>query len=151
MRLGVCSATLGMLVSFGAGLCARPAAAGQNSAATAPKSSTATYDIKRETILQGTVVTFVANSGRAPFGAHAVVETSSGQVDVDLGDARLFESKQVSLKAGDALRITGENLAFGSGTQFVARVVQKGEQTVAVRSVRGFPVKPLSKPAGGTL
>ncbi len=72
-------------------------------------------------------------------------------MDVELGSAHLLASKNFSLNPGDAVKITGETVALGNGTQFVARVVQKGDQTIAVRSVRGFPIRPLTKPAGGAL
>ena len=135
-----------------AGFCARPAAAQQANAAAAPKTAAATaYDVRRESVLEGTVVRFVPNSTTAPFGAHVLLQTSSGEIDVHLGDARFLASKNLALNPGDALKITGEALAVGSATQFVARVVQKGTQSVAVRSVRGFPLKPLTKPAGGAL
>ena len=152
MKLGVCSVTLGCAVLLAACLCVPPAKAQQSNAAVVPKAANAAaYDVRRESVLQGTVVSFVANSTTAPFGAHVVLQTSSGEVDVHLGDARLLASKNLALNPGDALKITGENLAFGSATQFVARLVQKGQQAVAVRSVRGFPLKPLARPAGGAL
>jgi hypothetical protein len=156
MKPGVCSATLwkaalGCVLALGSGAFASSAMAQQSNAVPPKPTTAATYDVTRETVLQGTVVTFTANSTATPFGAHVVLETSSGEVDVHLGDARLLASKNLSLNAGDAVKIVGENLASGGETQFVARVVQKGDQTVAVRSVRGFPIKPLTKPAGGAL
>ena len=152
MKLGVGSATLACVAMLAAGFCARPAAAQQANASGVPKATAATaYDVRRESLLQGTVVRFVANSTTAPFGPHVVLQTPSGEIDVHLGDARMLASKNLALNPGDAVKITGETLAIGSSTQFVARVVQKGAQSVAVRSVRGFPLKPLAKPAGGAL
>lgn len=151
MKLGVCSASLASIVLLAASLCARPAAAQQANAAVAPKPPAQTlYDLRRESVLQGTVVNFTANSA-APFAANAVIQTASGSVDVQLGDARLLASRQLSLNPGDSVKIVGENLVSAKGTQFVARIVQKGEQVVAVRSPRGFPLKPSAKLAGGAL
>ncbi len=145
MKLGVCSVTLMCAALLANCLCVRSAEAQQaNSAAAA-------YDVRREAILQGTVVRFTSNSDAAPFGAHVVLQTAAGEVDVELGSAHLLASKNFSLNPGDAVKITGETVALGNGTQFVARVVQKGDQTIAVRSVRGFPIRPLTKPAGGAL
>ena len=69
-----------------------------------------------------------------------VVHTSNGIVDVHLGDARLLAANHFTIQSGDSLRIIGETVAYGNGTQFVARIVQKGTQVLAVRSVRGIPL-----------
>ena len=103
------------------------------------------YDVSREISLQGTVISFVANSATPPIGPHVVVQTATGQVDVHLGDARTLEANHLTLAAGDSIRVVGENVAYGEGTQFFARVVQKGNQAVALRSPRGFPLRPMSK------
>ena len=81
----------------------------------------------------------------APLGPHVTVSTGSGVVDVHLGNARLLEASHLSLSAGDSIQIVGENISYGSGTQFVARVIQKGNQTVALRTTRGFPLAPMGK------
>jgi hypothetical protein len=131
-----------------------PVAAGaQQTAASAPGISQA-YEMSRETALTGTIVQFVKNSSVAPLGAHVVVQTGSGPVDVQLGDPRLLQANSLSLTAGDNVRIIGEALPYGQGTatQFFARVIQKGSQVLNVRSVRGFPLKPMaSKSNGGVL
>jgi hypothetical protein len=66
-------------------------------------------------------------------------------IDVHLGNAKLLEATHFSLASGDSLRIVGENVPYGSGTQFLARVIQKGNQTLTVRTVRGFPLAPSGK------
>jgi hypothetical protein len=103
------------------------------------------YDISRETVLQGTVVQYTPVSSVAPLGPHVTVQTGSGVVDVHLGSARLLEANQFSLNSGDSIRIVGENVAYGTGTQFLARVIQKGSQVLAVRSARGLPLAPIGK------
>jgi hypothetical protein len=103
------------------------------------------YDVSRESVLQGTVLTYTAAATAPPLGAHVTVQTSSGVVDVHLGNAQLLTANHFSLAGGDSVRITGENVAYGNSTQFLARVIQKGNQTLAVRSVRGFPLAPSGK------
>lgn len=103
------------------------------------------YEVSREVSLQGTVVSFIANSSTPPLGPHVVVQTASGQIDVHLGDSRTLEAAHLTLAAGDSIRVVGENVAYGDGTQFFARIVQKGNQAVGVRSVRGFPLRPVGK------
>src|SRR5436305_14858738 len=80
------------------------------------------YTLSRESVLQGTVVSYTAGSTIAPLGPRVIVQTPSGAIDVHLGNAKLLESNHFTLAPGDAVRVVGENLAFRNGTQFVARV-----------------------------
>jgi len=75
-----------------------------------------------------------------PLGAHVKLQTSSGIVDVHIGNGKLLTANHVALQAGDAVKITGENVAYGQSTVYVARVIQKGSQTVTLRSLHGTPL-----------
>jgi hypothetical protein len=101
------------------------------------------YDAGREVQLVGTVVKFSASS-LPPMGAHVLVQTASGQVDVHLGNAKVLAANHLALNAGDSIRIVGEPMALGDGTYFAARIVQKGMQAVAVRNAKGFLVTTVS-------
>jgi hypothetical protein len=103
------------------------------------------YDVSRETVVEGKVLQYTAASSVVPLGPHVTVQTSSGVVDVHLGSARLLEANNFSLASGDSVRIVGENVAYGKGSQFLARVIQKGTQVLAVRSARGLPLAPSGK------
>ncbi len=103
------------------------------------------YDVSREVSMQGTVVSFTENSSTAPLGPHVVIQTTSGQVDVHLGDAKLLKANHLTLAAGDSVRVVGENVTHGTSNQFFARIIQKGNQTLTLRSARGFPLRPASK------
>ena len=129
---------LGALAVFGSLVLAAAASAQQKQSSLAQRSSS--YDLSRESVLQGTVVSFTAQSSTAPLGAHVTVQTSSGLVDVHLGNPKLLEASNFSLSVGDSVKIAGESVAFGQGTQFVARVIQKGNQSLTLRSLRGFPL-----------
>jgi hypothetical protein len=120
------------------------ASAQQQKAQTVPQRNQS-YDVSRESVLQGTVLTYTAASSTAPLGAHVTVQTASGAVDVHLGNAQLLAANHFSLSSGDGVRIVGESVAYGTSSQFLARLVQKGNQTLAVRSVRGFPLSPSGK------
>jgi hypothetical protein len=116
------------------------------------------YDVQRESTLVGTVIAYTASSTPTPSGAHVTLQAPGGVVDVHLGDARLLDAGHISIQTGDTLRIIGENVTFAGATQFLARIVQKGTQAVAVRSQRGIPVRYVapnssgeSKPHGGVL
>lgn len=102
------------------------------------------YDMNRENSLLGTVVKFESSSSTPPIGAHVILQTSSGQVDVHLGNARVLQAGHLELNPGDNVRIVGEPLALGDGTYFAARIVQKGIQAVAVRNAKGYLLTPAS-------
>ena len=98
------------------------------------------YDVDREVTLVGTVVAYSSNSKTAPGGPRVSLQTPSGVIDIHLGDARLLAANQFTLQPGDTLRIVGENISYSGGTQFVARIVQKGAQALLLRNTRGIPI-----------
>ena len=103
-----------------------------------------TYKANREISLVGTVVKFETSSTVPPMGAHATIQTASGQVDAHLGNAKVLEANHLTLNAGDNVRIIGEPMALGESPYFAARIVQKSTQAVAVRNAKGFPLSPAS-------
>jgi hypothetical protein len=116
----------------------------QQKAQSAPQKNLS-YDVSREVAVQGPVISYSETSTVAPFGPHVALQTSSGVLDVHLGNARLLESNRLTLAAGDPIRVIGENVLLGSGTQFLARVIQKGNQALTLRSPQGFPLRPATK------
>lgn len=120
--------------------------AGAQQARTAAPQNHQVYSLARETVLQGTVVSFMAASTVLPMGAHVTIQTASGQVDVHLGNAKVLQAGHLELNPGDNVRIVGETMPLNGGTFFAARVVQKGQQGVIVRTASGILVRnaPLS-------
>jgi hypothetical protein len=100
------------------------------------------YDASHETQIQGTVVSFTASSQTAPIGPHATIQTSSGNVDVHLGNSDTMKINDVFLAAGDSVKIVGASHNFGNGDVLLARVLQKGNQTVTLRNAKGIPLAP---------
>jgi hypothetical protein len=98
------------------------------------------YDLSRDTVLEGTVLKYTENSSIPPIGAHVSVQTSSGPVEVHLGDARFLKFNKFTLTEGSSVKITGQNLSYGQGTIFFARIIQQGGQALALRSVNGAPL-----------
>lgn len=124
-----------------------PFSGAQQKRTLSPETSSA-YDAARETILEGTVVSYTAASTVPPVGPHAMIQSSSGVVDVHLGNAQLLKVNHVTLASGDAVSIVGENVSFGNGPAiFLARVLHKGSQTVTLRNLKGIP---LAARAGGS-
>jgi hypothetical protein len=119
-----------------------PSTAAAQAKAVAEGRNHALYDATREVSLQGTVASFTQNSKQFPAGAHVVVQTSAGPVDVHLGDARLLKLNNMTIPQGASVRIIGEPVTTPQGTFFLARLVQQGTQVVAVRSTTGMPLSP---------
>ena len=125
-----------------------PAFAQQSTIARA--ADTRRYDLRRETNLVGTVVSFEPYSKTAPYGALLILQASFGVLEVHLGDARLLSANHFTIQSGDTLRIVGEPLSAHQATYFVARIVQKGTQALALRTPQGslIPyVAPRAAPA----
>lgn len=123
-----------------------------------PASAPAAFAVKREITVLGTVAAYTQTPQAPPFGARVTLETCAGTVDVHLGDPRFLAANQFAIQPGDSLRIVGEAVAYGTGSQFVAPIVQKGTRALMVRSRRGFPLSYAaprsdlnSKPQGGVL
>jgi len=129
-----------------AALSSAPYSGAQEKAAPVPQISHA-YDVTRESVVQGTVISYTAASAVAPIGPHAKVQTAAGVVDVHLGNAQLLKQNDVFLASGDAVSIVGETMNFASSPVFVARVLRKGSQTVTLRNLNGIPM--LAKPPAG--
>lgn len=108
------------------------------------------YSASRETTVQGKVLEYSDTSATAPVGAHVKLQTASGVVDVHLGNARIIAANHLSLAAGDAVTVTGENVAFGGGIMFAARSIQKkGGVSVMLRSKNGIPLLLTPRTANG--
>jgi hypothetical protein len=100
------------------------------------------YDMAKDVALSGTVLSYTENSKTPPLGAHALVATASGNVDVHLGNARLLRQAKMALKPGQSIRVVGQSRTLGQGSVFLARLVQSGTQVVALRSDHGLPLTP---------
>jgi len=111
--------------------------------------SGAAYDVARESVISGKIVQYSSASTNAPLGAHIFLQTASGTIEVHTGNARVIQASNISLQAGDSVSVTGENVPFGNGSVFVARIIQKGSQSVTVRSKNGVPLLPTAVNANG--
>jgi hypothetical protein len=109
------------------------------------------YDVARESVISGKILEYSAASNTVPAGAHISLQTSSGTVDVHAGNPKLVTASHLSLQAGDSVNITGENVTVGDKSVFVARIIQKGNQSVAVRSANGTPLRPTARSADGRI
>jgi hypothetical protein len=115
------------------------------------KAGPGAYQASRESILSGKILSYSASSTSAPLGARISLQTSSGALEVHAGNAKLIATSNLSLKAGDSVTITGETVPFGTKEVFVARVIQKGTQSLIVRSKNGTPLLPISRDGNGNI
>jgi len=104
------------------------------------KTAPGTYDIAKDVSLQGTVLSFTENSQTPPIGAHVMLQTTAGNVDVHLGNARFLHLAKLNITQGASVRFVGQMSTTGKNQIFLARLVQVGAQVVAVRSVHGLPL-----------
>ena len=111
----------------------------------------AAYDAARESVISGKIVQYSSASTTPPLGAHISLQTGSGTIEVHAGNAKLIEASNISLQAGDTVSITGETVTFGNTSVFVARIIQKGSQSVTVRSKNGVPLLPTAVGANGKI
>jgi len=96
------------------------------------------YDATREVVVNGTVLSYSENSTSRPNGAHVMVQTPTGPVDVHLGPSSYLRANHFSLTAGDSVRILGSMSSADTGSVLLARIAQKAGQTIAIRSTQGF-------------
>jgi hypothetical protein len=108
--------------------------------AVSAKTAPGTYDISKDVSLQGTVLSFTENSQTPPIGAHVLLQTAAGNVDVHLGDARFLHLSKLNITQGANVRFVGQMSTAGKNQVFLARLVQVGAQVVVVRSVHGLPL-----------
>ena len=122
--------------------------------AVSAKAASNTYNIANDASLQGTVISYTENSQTPPIGAHVLLQTSAGNVDVHLGDARLLHLAKLNITPGANIRVVGQmstvvqdsggqnggSQKSGQSSVFLARLVQVGAQLVAVRSDHGLPL-----------
>jgi len=98
------------------------------------------YNATQETMIEGTVLSYSAESATPPTGAHVVLQTASGAIDVHLGAASYLEANHFSLAKGDSMKVVGVNSATRQGSVFLVRVIQKGGQSLALRTAKGAPL-----------
>jgi hypothetical protein len=131
-----------------AGLATAAVAQQANSNIAVANAQMRSYTIARESVLQGTVIKYTPTSSTPPLGAHILLQTSSGVVDVHAGSDKYLQFSKLTLQPGDELTITGEYIAYGGSKVYAARIIQKDGRSVAVRSARGFPLSPVTKGDG---
>jgi hypothetical protein len=109
-------------------------------------STRAYYDISKEVILTGVVlsVSRVPSQGMIP-GSHVLLATSSGQVDASLGRWGLEGGGALSVAPGQVIEVTGVMKTLLDKPVFVVRTARVGDQTYQMRNEFGIPVSPQAR------
>lgn len=101
------------------------------------------FDASHITTIKGTVQsvgTFEPAKGVAE-GLRLRVKTSDGKtVTVHAGPVQFARQQNFDIKPGDEVTITGSNAKIGWRSAFVASEIQKGDQTLRLRSKTGEPL-----------
>ena len=95
------------------------------------------YDTSRETVVEGTVLSYTAESATPPVGTHLILQTVTGAIEVHLGAASFLEANHFSLARGDSVKVVGVSSTSRQGKVFLARVIQKGGQSLVLRTAKG--------------
>ena len=95
------------------------------------------YDAAHETAIEGAVVSYTAEAPAPPIGAHLVLQTANGAIEVHLGPASYLQARHFTLAKGDFVRVVGTNAATPQGGIFLARVIQKGGESIVLRTTKG--------------
>ena len=104
------------------------------------------YDIADEVTLDGTASTILAIPfpGMIP-GAHLLLTTLSGPVDVSLGTFALRGKSALSVSVGQPVEVTGVPKTLRDKPVFLARTVKVGGQAYAIRNEHGILVSPQAR------
>jgi hypothetical protein len=109
-------------------------------ASSAAKPAPGAYNIANDISIQGTVLSYTEKSSTPPIGVHVQLQTSSGNVEVHLGDPRLLHLAKFAIAPGASIRLVGQSRTVGSNAIFFARLVQSGTQVLRVRTDHGLPL-----------
>ena len=101
---------------------------------------TLAYDAIHETVVGGTVLSYTAESATPPIGAHFLLQTAAGAIDVHLGAASFLQANHFTLAKGDSVKVVGVRSTTRQGTVFLVRVIQKAGQSLVLRTANGAPL-----------
>jgi hypothetical protein len=104
------------------------------------------YDVSQEVTLSGTVSSLVARPAQDMVaGAHLLLTTLSGDVDISLGSFSLRGKGALSVAAGQQIEATGVMKTFKGKQVFLARTVKVSGHDYAIRNEHGIPITPQAR------
>jgi hypothetical protein len=107
---------------------------------------TPAYDLSKEVQIQGAIQDVVGKpTVGLMLGAHLMVVTPQGTVDVQIGRSLLRGPNAVSFTAGEQIRAVGMQSTFQGHAVFLARLVQTPGGTIEVRDEHGVEISPAAR------
>ncbi|MFZ0198812.1 MAG: hypothetical protein WB523_06380 [Candidatus Sulfotelmatobacter sp.] len=109
---------------------------------TSPRHRAPAYTAWNEVTVQGTVEDvqefYCPINGNE--GAHMLMKTESGSIQVHLAPTRFLRDKNLSFSKGDVIQVVGSRIIYQGRDALIARTVIRGRQTMAFREQNGKPV-----------
>jgi hypothetical protein len=111
-------------------------AAQQTGTAATNKSFRRAYEASREITVTGSVRGISVHS-KAPSGAHLLITTSQGLIDMHVGSFALRGSQPLSLRPGEQVSVVGVMTWIDGSQILLARTVSTRNKTFVIRNERG--------------
>jgi len=105
-----------------------------------PAQGAALYDPAKETVIKGTVTEvsdFACPVSEGEIGAHLMLQTASGVVQVHLAPARIMRGQKLSFARGDQLEVVGSHVRMFGQSDLIAREITRGNETLVFRDPKG--------------
>lgn len=100
------------------------------------------YDLSKEVTVKGTVLE--VKNYECPvsggMGAHLVLQTVEGQVEVHLALASFLTEYQITFAKGDVVEIVGNKVTFHDMPAMLVRKITKNETEYVFRDAKGRPL-----------
>jgi len=105
-----------------------------------------TYDAAEEVTLNGAISSVLVKASPGMFpGAHLLLTTVDGAVDISLGTAGRQGTGALSLAAGQQVEVVGIMKTIKQKQVFLARTVQAGSHLYVIRNKHGIPVSSIGR------
>jgi hypothetical protein len=108
------------------------------------------YNPETVTTVKGAVVSLTHMGGGPGAICRAVLKMDQGNLTVYLSPDWYLNQKQIPLKTGDQLEVTGSKVTLTQEASIIAKDIKKaGGKTINLRDDKGVPVWLGERPAGG--
>jgi hypothetical protein len=100
------------------------------------------YDPQTVETVSGEVISIdrVAYGRGRYYGVHVVLKTAAGELSVHLGPSWFVDRQTMKIAPHDALEITGSQVTYDGKPALIAAEVKKGNESLRLRTVDGFPL-----------
>lgn len=103
------------------------------------------YDASQEVRISGTVSAVFAKQFSVMPGAHLLLSTLNGSLDVSLGTLALRGKEPLSVMPGQQVEVTGVMKVWKEKSFLLARSVKAGDRVFEIRNEYGGPITPQAR------